>query len=169
VRYLVLLLFGYALLIVEGTVMVFIPLSAAAPDLVLLVVVAAALSRRGAAPTHAAFACAMGYVADVLGGGPRGVLAFTFVVISLLGRFFSRRVYINRLWGRALAALVCAAASGAVVTVVQSIVMEGVTLRSFALIPVHATSTALVSPLVIGVCRRIDSALGIVIREPLRW
>ena len=28
--------------------------------------------------------------ADVLGGGPPGVLAFTYVVVSLIGRFFSQ-------------------------------------------------------------------------------
>jgi len=169
VRYLVLLLLGYALLVLEGALMVLVPLRAAAPDLALMVVVAAALSRRGTAPTNAVFALVLGYVADVLSGGPRGVLAFSFVLISLVGRFFSRRVYINRFWGRIAAAAVCASLCGATVTVVQFLVVEGATLRPLALVPLYAGVTALLAPLVIGLSRRIDSALGIVAQEPLRW
>ena len=168
-RYLVLLLFGYALLVVEGAVMVFVPLRAAAPDLALMVVVATALSRRGTAPVHAVFAMALGYLADVLSGGPRGVLAFSFVLMSLVGRFFTRRVYVNRLWGRVAAGAVCTALCGVTTTVAQFLVVEGATLRVLALVPLHAAVTALLAPLVIGLCRRIDLTLGIVVQEPLRW
>jgi rod shape-determining protein MreD len=168
-RYLVLLLLGYALLVLEGALMVLVPVPAAGPDLALLVVVAAALSRRGTAPVHALFALAMGYLADVLGGGPRGLLAFSFALMSLVGRSFSRRVYVNRLWGRAVAAVVCTALCGTTATFVQWLVVEGATLRPLGLVPLHAGVTALLAAPIIALCRRIDSALGIVMQEPLRW
>jgi rod shape-determining protein MreD len=168
-RYLVLLLLGYALLVIEGALLALLPLRAAAPDVALLVVVAVALSRRGTAPTQAAFACALGYVADVLSGGPRGMLAFTFVVMSIVGRFFSRRVYAERIWGRALAALVCTALAGTTTVLVRGLVVEGTSLRSLGLVPVHAALTAVFAPIVIGLCRRIDTSLGIAGNEGLQW
>jgi len=169
VRYLVFLAIGYVLLVFEGVLMLLLPLRVAAPDLALLVVVAVALSRRGTAPTHAAFACALGYVADVVSGGPRGLLAFTFVAISLVGRFFSRRVYVDRWWGRMVAAAMCTALSGAVTVTLHALVVEGSTARSMALVPLHAAITAATAPIVVGLCRRVDTLLGIGGPEGLQW
>lgn len=168
-RYLVFLALGYVLLVLEGTIMLLVPLRAAAPDLALLVVVAVALSRRGTAPTHAAFACALGYIADVISGGPRGLLAFTFVAMSLVGRYFSRRVYVDRWWGRMIAAAGCTAISGAITVAVHALVVEGSTARSMALVPLHAAVTAAAAPLIVGLCRRVDTLLGIGGPQGLQW
>lgn len=168
-RYLVFLALGYALLVVEGAIMLILPLRAFAPDLALLVVIAIALSRRGTAPTHGAFACALGYVADVVSGGPRGLLAFTFVTMSLVGRFFSRRVYVDRWWGRMMAAAACTALSGALTVATHALMVESSTVRSMALVPTHAAVTAAAAPLVVGLCRQVDGWLGIGAPEGLRW
>ena len=148
----------YALLILSSALRSFwaVPM----PDVPLLVVLYLGLSGRGALSAHIGIALAIGYLADILGGSPKGLHSLSLGLIMLAARPLSSRLLVQRRWQEIVITVFGASVHGLVVCAL-AIEPGG---SSFApsvwelsrTLPLQIVLTALCAPIVYPLLQRID-------------
>lgn len=88
-------LVAYGLMLVLGAIWRFTPLGAALPDVVALAAVYLGLTARRQLAPSVAGAVAIGYLADLLVGSPRGMLALTAGVLCGIGHLIQGRFLVR--------------------------------------------------------------------------
>jgi hypothetical protein len=163
-----LVLIGYAVMLVLGVVWPVLPLGPAReapPDVAALTAGYLGLTaRRGVAGAVAA-AVITGYLADLLGGTPAGLLALVAGLTCVLGHLVQRRILV-----RGWAVLGFAAALGATASLLAFLVRlaTGEPIgggRELGMLVLVALSTALLGPLLLRLYRRVDAAFARTHRE----
>jgi len=149
----------YALLIVSSAMRSFwaVPM----PDIPLLVVLYLGLSGRGALSSHIGIALAIGYLADLLGGAPKGLHSLSLGLIMLAARPLSSRLLVQRRWQEIVITIFGATVHGLVVC---ALAVEPGTTTSFSpsvweltrTLPMQVFLTALAAPLVYPLLQSID-------------
>ena len=130
------------------------------PEVALLVVLYLGLGGRGTAPGHLAVALAIGYLADLFAGSPKGLESLTLGVAMLLARAASSRLDVATPWHTMVIALVAALAHGLVLLAISSSLYAGHAAAALRLVPATAVTTALVAPLAFRWLRRLDRRLA---------
>jgi rod shape-determining protein MreD len=160
-------LFAFALTVVAGSVWRVAPFDVAAPDLAVLVALYLGASVRGHAWEATLAALLIGYLADVVGGAPRGLGALVLGSTCLLARLATARLLVRGTiftavfsWLGALfasaATLLARAAYGA---------RAGDLDRELAAALGATVLTAVLAPLVFRACRGIDARYARTARE----
>ena len=163
-------LLAYALLLALGVVWPALPLPVVGdtpPDVAAVTAGYLGLTaRRGAAGAVAA-AVITGYLADLLSGAPRGLLALTAGLVCVTAIGVQRRILV-RGWaltaGFAVAAATLAIVAGLFIRLVAGGPVAGVGTELWGLFRV-ALMTALLGPVVIRLYRRVDAAFARTHRE----
>jgi rod shape-determining protein MreD len=116
----------------------------------------------------AGVAFALGYVSDVLGATPVGLYTFTFVLLFVLARSLGVRLAAQATWMQVLLVTGFSLTESIIILVLLAIFGRDTWVPK-ALYPLslpHALATALVSPLVFRLARRLHGATVPVARGP---
>jgi rod shape-determining protein MreD len=159
-RFVTLIVFGYALVVVQASLQAVLPLRIVAPELGLLVAIYAGLTAQNVSGA-CAVAFILGYVTDLLAGAPKGLHAMTFVIICLFGKGASLRLLLSGALMPAALAFVLSLLGGLIIVatraglVTPGSALGGPGLSPLAIAPLQAAMTALFAPLVFGFLNRI--------------
>ena len=151
---------GWLSLLVCGALRSLIALPIPVPDLALIIVLYLGLGARGPAPLHAGCAIALGYLADLLGGAPRGLHALSLALVMLLARSGASRLLVTRVWQELVVTFAVALGHGALVIALASPLYDGGATSALRQVPTAALSTALFAPFLFALLRRIDRKLA---------
>jgi rod shape-determining protein MreD len=159
---------AYGLLLVVGALWHLLPLGrAATPDLVALAAIYLGLTARQRVAPAVFGAVLIGYLADLLMGSPRGLLAATSGLVCLLGHLVQGRLIVRgRLFALVFATLVGLAA-GVVLLVLRAIVglESGRFLADVGAVLLSALVTGLAGPPFFYLARRVDARFARTRRE----
>lgn len=158
---------AYVLLAIMGVLWRHAPLGRAAPDVLALSAVYLGLTARHQLAPSMAGAVILGYLADLLVGSPRGMLALTAGVVCAVGHFIQGRLLVRgTAFTAVFSALTCALAGLFVLLLRLSVGLApaglGAELGTLAL---SALVTGLVGPLVFRIHRRVDARTARTQRE----
>lgn len=145
----------YVLLVVVGGTWRMLPTAGLAPDIAALAAVYLGLTGQRSVAGSTAGAIAVGYLADVLFGAPRGSFAFAAGVMCLFCHVIGRRILIGG-WVSAALITVCAAILGDIVVVLA----RGLPSQSIIELALGAVITAALGPLVFRLCRFVDARIS---------
>ncbi|MCD6498151.1 MAG: rod shape-determining protein MreD [Deltaproteobacteria bacterium] len=155
-RHVALFLAGYVSLLILTPIRQLISYPIPFPDVVLLVVIYLALAVKGSPSAGVAVAVALGYMADLFSGAPKGVYSLSLGVCYFAVRGLSARLYFRGKLSQAIVALLVS-----VVTALMQIGLVALlgpysfwTLLTAAL--ATAVATAIVAPPVFWILIRLD-------------
>jgi rod shape-determining protein MreD len=152
-RFLVLMLLGYAMVVVQASIQALLPLRVLVPELGLLVALYAGLTAQQGISGACAVALMLGYVTDLLAGSPKGLHAMVFVLACLLAKGASLRLMLSTsLIAAAFAFFVSILA--AVLVVATRAQIDHSTLSPLSIAPLQALVTAIFAPIVFGILSR---------------
>lgn len=164
-RSLALTLFGFALLVIQGSLSVVFPLHSVAPNLLLPIVMFLALSADVHIVRGASLAFALGYLLDAFCGSSLGLHTFVMVAIFMIARGAGPRLVLLRgPLSEAGLTLAASLIAGGLVPALRAIfdqsmrdsgLVGGFGVMS-TLIVQSALVTSLLSPIVFALVRRID-------------
>lgn len=165
-RSLALTLFGFLLLVVQGSLSVLIPLQSMAPNLLLPIVMFLAVSGDIHIVRGAALSFVLGYFLDAFCGSSIGLHTFVMVAVFMVARGAGPRLFLLRgPLSEAGLTLAAALMAGGTVPALRAIFDQSMREAGLAgsfgvmstLILQSALITALLSPLIFASVRRIDS------------
>lgn len=131
---------------------------AVCPDVVLLVVFYVGLSPRGGVASVCALGVALGYLADLSSGGPRGLHMLVYALVGLGVRTLSTRVLVRGLGPTVLVAAVGATLAGVAVVGLRSALLGSVfAVRALSPLPASVLATTLLAPVVFALLARLDA------------
>lgn len=158
---------AYALLLVLGVMWRVLPFGRAAPDLLALFAVYLGLTARDRVAPAMLAAVIIGYLADLLMGTPRGLLALTAGLVCLAGHLVQGRLIVRGLPFTMVFGFFTAVLTGAVVLTITA--LSGMSIASFGsemwVLLGSAFLTGLVGPVVFRMCRRVDARFARTRRE----
>ena len=160
-------LLAYMLILVCGSVWRFLPLDRAAPDLVALSAVYLGLTARSRLAPSTLGAVIVGYLGDLFMGTPRGALALVGGIICILGHLVHRRLLVRGWFINTVLAFltgIVAGVIGLLVRVYGGRMAEGMG-PELRVILYSALVTALVGPLILRLCRVVDTRFARTHRE----
>jgi rod shape-determining protein MreD len=158
---------AYVVLLLFGVLWRVLPFDVLAPNVPILLAAYLGITTRDRVPHATLGAVLIGYLADLLMGSPRGLMAFVCGALCVCGRLMTARLMVR---GRAVVMVFAFLAS-----LLASLLMAGVRLylgggvsgfwREVLVALGSAGLTALVAPLIFKVCRRVDVACARTARE----
>ena len=154
--------FGIVLAIVESFIDLLLPSDYLTPDLVLPLILYMGLLGFNAT-RGAAIAFVIGYVLDTLQpGAPICLNMFVLVCLFLISRLLAARLLLAGAFFHVLLVFLMSVASSLIVIALRAIFERhvGSLVYLATVIPTSAVTTALISPIVFGVARRIDVKRG---------
>jgi rod shape-determining protein MreD len=149
----------WAGLIVVASLQALSPWRLPTPEVALLVVLYLGLGGRGTTPAHVGVALAIGYLADLFAGSPKGLESLTLAVAMVLARAASSRLDVTTPWHTLVIAAVATVGHALVLLALSSTMYHGDALAAWSLAPETALATALVAPFVFSLLARIDRQL----------
>jgi rod shape-determining protein MreD len=151
---------GYFLLILTSSVQALAPFHIPTPEVMLLLVLYLGLCPSGSVTQHVALALALGYLADLFAGSPKGLESLSLGVCMMLTRVASSRLIVTSTW-QVMAVAAFATVGHALLLIGLSSTMygEGAWAELHILLPTVVT-TALLAPLQFALLRRIDRRLS---------
>lgn len=158
---------AYALLLVLGVVLRVLPLTRAGPDVLALVAVYLGLTARDRVAPAILAAVIIGYLADLLMGTPRGLLALTAGLVCLTGHLVQGRLIVRGLLFTTVFSFFTGILTGALVLTITALC--GMTIASFGnemwVLLGSSILTGLSGPVVFRMCRRVDARFARTRRE----
>ena len=155
-RHAALFLAGYLALVLLTPLRQLVPPEIPFPSVGILVVLYVAVVLRGSPSAGAAVAVALGYVADLAEGAPKGLSSLTFGGAYFVLRAMSGRIYLGRAASQVLTSLLLALGVGlaqsALLTATAPYGLWFLVREAFW----TALATASVAPIAIGLLRRLD-------------
>jgi rod shape-determining protein MreD len=157
---------GYGLVLVLGVVWPYLPLGRVAPDVVALCAVYLGLTARHRLAPSMLGAVIIGYLADLLIGSPRGLMALTAGVVCLVGHLVHQRLIVRGWLAMIIISAFSGLLSGVVVLGLRAYVGEssGFGSELLALLG-SALLTGGCGPVVFRLCRNIDARFARTQRE----
>ena len=156
---------AYALILVLGCLWRLLPLGRLAPDIVALCAVYLGFTARHRLAPSILGAVLIGYLADLLMGTPRGMLALIAGSVCMLGHMIHRRLivrgWIVTLFVSFFTGLL-AGVLGLLIRLYAGILPAGVEL---GMLLESALATALAGPLMFRLCRLLDARFARTFRE----
>lgn len=158
---------AYFLLLVAGALWRLTPLERAAPDLVALFAVYLGLAARERLAPPMLSAILVGYLADLLGSTPTGLLATTAGFMCLVGHFVQGRLVVRGPLVTAAFSLVVGLVSGGLVLALRiwAGLEAGALGSEIATLLVSALFTGMAGPVVFRLCRVMDARFARTRRE----
>jgi len=158
---------AFVLTVLLGAVWRLTPFELIVPNLPLLYALFLGASSRNPIWEATLATLVIGYLADVVGGAPRGLGAFVLGTICILTRLMSTRLLFRGWLLVAILSFVAAAAAGLETLALCAFggAGTGPLPRELALIGGSALATAFFSPLVFRLCRSIDARFARTERE----
>lgn len=153
---------AYGLLLILGVVWSALPFGRAAPDVVSLFAVYLGLTARYRVAPSMTGAIISGYLADLLMGTPRGLLALTAGIACLVAHLIQGRLLVRG----PLFTLIFSASTGMLaglfVLMIRAItgLLHGGVGPEIGVLVVSALLTGLAGPLVFRICRAVDGRLA---------
>jgi hypothetical protein len=161
-------LLAYVIVLLLGCLWRYIPLPRAAPDVAALAAAYLGLTARRDLAPPVAGAVVIGYLADLLNGTPPGLLALTCGLLCIAGHLVHRRLLV-RGWMVTLGfSFFTALTSGLIVMSLRASggwLPPGQMGSELAWLALGSVFTALISPLVFRLCRRLDARFARTHRE----
>ncbi len=150
---------AYVIVLVLSAIWRLMPLSRAMPDAVALFAVYLGLTARGQLAPAVFSAVIIGYLADLLMGAPRGVLAFDAGLLCVIAHLVHKRLLVRGAVFTMVFTAITALVSGLVLMALRAYI--GVALESFwrevGILATSAVLTGLAGPVVFRLCRRLDA------------
>ena len=161
-------LLGYGLLLLLGALYPSLPyLERAAPDLLALCAVYLGLTAHSRLAPATLGAVVLGYLADLLVGSPRGVLALTAGIMCIMGHLAHRGLMVRGWTVTLVFSFFVGLAAGLVVIALRGylgLVPAGIGTELWLLIG-SSILTSLVGPVVLRLCRLVDARFARTYRE----
>ena len=158
---------GYFMVLAMGVLWRLGPLDRAIPDVVALCAIYLGLAARERVAPSMLAAVVIGYLADLLLGGPLGLLSIGAGVMCLVGHFVQGRLIVRGLLFTAGFAVVVGLVSALVLLALRAfhgLVGAGVG-SQFVTILLSALTTGLAGPIVFRLCRQVDARFARTQRE----
>jgi rod shape-determining protein MreD len=149
-------LLALALLLLQSALVELLPPSLPAPAFGVLVALHVGLSPRWSRTGQVLLAFFTGYLFDLCAGAPHGTHALVYTVTALLVGPLGRRVAVRSFLARTAASFGATLVAGLAVVTIRAIVSRSGGFAGLRWVPVEATFTALVGPVVLGLLERID-------------
>jgi rod shape-determining protein MreD len=160
-------LLAYGIILVVGCLWRFMPFDRAAPNLVALSALYLGLTARHRLAPSTLGAVVLGYLADLLMGTPRGLMALTAGILCIFGHVIHRRLIV-RGFGVTLAVTFSTGLAAGILTLLLR-AYGGLVPRSAGIEPAmlfyNAALTALAGPVVFRLCRTLDARFARTYRE----
>lgn len=158
---------GYFLVLVMGVLWRMGPLDRAIPDVVALIAIYLGLAARERVAPSVLASVVIGYLADLLLGGPLGLLAIDAGVMCLVGHFVQGRLIVRGLVFTAGFAAVVGLVSGLVLLALRAFHgLVGAAVGSqLVTILLSALTSGLAGPIVFRLCRQVDARFARTQRE----
>lgn len=150
---------AYGIMLVFGAIWRLGPLPRAMPDAVALFAVYLGLTARVQVAPSVLGAIVIGYLADLLLGTPRGVLALDAGLLCLIAHLVHRRLLVRGWMFTAGFTAITAVVSGMIVMALRAYlgIGPGAFGEEMLLLAATAGLTGLVGPLVFRLCRSVDA------------
>ncbi len=158
-RAIVMILATYVGLIVTSALQALSPWRIPTPEVALLVVVYLGLGGRGTAPAHVGVALAIGYLADLFAGSPKGLETLTLGVAMVLARAGSSRLDVATPWHTLVIAAAATLGHALVLLGLSSTMYGGDATAALRVVPASVLTTAIVAPLCFSLLQRVDRRL----------
>ena len=158
---------GYFMVLVMGVVWRLGPLDRAIPDVVALIAIYLGLAARERVAPSVLAAVVIGYLADLLLGGPLGLLSTGAGVMCLVGHFVQGRLIVRGLVFTAGFAVVVGLVSGLVLLALRGfhgLVGAGAGSQLVTIL-LSALTTGVAGPIVFRLCRQVDARFARTQRE----
>lgn len=152
-RFLVLLLLGYAMVVVQASIQALLPIRVLVPELGLLVALYAGLTSQQGVSGACLVALMLGYVTDLLAGAPKGLHAMVFVLACLLAKGASLRLMFQSSFIAAVFAFFASFAT-AVLIVATRAQVDHSSFGPLAIAPLQSLVTGIFAPIVFGILSR---------------
>ena len=166
-RYAAQVFLGYFMVLVMGVLWRLGPLDRAIPDVVALCAIYLGLAARERVAPAVFAAVVIGYLADLLLGGPRGLLSLGAGAMCVVGHFVQGRLIVRGLVFTAGFAAVVGLVSGLVLLALRGahgLVGEGLGSQLVTIL-LSALTTGLAGPIVFRLCRQVDARFARTQRE----
>lgn len=147
------------LILLQSTLIEFMPIQMATPACGLLVVLHLGLSGGWTISSAALVAFSIGYLFDLVSGAPRGVHAFAYVVLVLFARAASVRLAVRGVILKAAIAFVASLVAALLVVVLRAQVSVETGYGGLSHAPFEALLTGVFAPLVLWLLARINGRL----------
>jgi rod shape-determining protein MreD len=158
---------AYLVMLLFGALWRILPFDVLAPNVPVILAAYLGITTRDRVP-HATFgAVAIGWLADLLMGTPRGLMALTCGILCLCGRLVSVRLLVRGRGVVMVFAFLASLLSSLIVGAVRVYLGAGLASawREILVAFGSAALTALFAPLLFRVCRRVDVAFARTERE----
>ena len=157
---------AYLIILVLGAVWRLFPVQSM-PDVVALVAAYLGLTARDRLAPAMAAAVILGYLADLLGGTPIGLMALTAAVLCLAGHLVHRRILVRGIGATVTIAFFTGLAGGLFVLMVRAFYgyMPAGLWADMGVLFGSAVLTGLAGPLVFRGCRAVDTRFARTFRE----
>lgn len=149
---------SYLLILVIGAVWRLLPIQSM-PDVVALVAAYLGLTARDRLAPAMLGAVILGYLADLLGGTPKGMIALTAAVVCVVAHVVHRRLLVRGFPATITFAFFTGLAAGVFVLILRALygLMPAGLWADLGVLIGSAVMTALIGPLVFRMCRLIDT------------
>jgi rod shape-determining protein MreD len=158
-RAIVMVLLAWLALIVTASLQALSPWHLPTPEMMLLFVLYLGLGARGSASSHLLVALALGYLADLFSGAPKGLHALTLAIAMLLARAASWRILVTATWHTVAISFGAAVAHSVLLLALSTQLWNEGAMSEMRVVPTTALATAIVAPLVFSLLRRLDQRL----------
>jgi len=157
---------AYVILLVMGAIWRLMPFQSI-PDVVALFAAYLGLTARERLAPAMLGAVILGYLADLLGGTPRGMMALTAAVVCVVGHFVHARILVRGLSATVTFAFFTGLASGVFVLTIRAIygMMPAGLWTDLPVLFGSSVLTALAGPIVFRICRALDARFARSYRE----
>ncbi len=157
---------AYVIILVLGAIWRLFPFQSM-PDIVALVAAYLGLTARDRLAPAMFAAVILGYLADLLGGTPKGLMALTAAVVCVVGHVVHARILVRGLSATLTFAFFTGLAAGVFVMIVRAFYgfMPAGLWADVGVLLGSAILTGLVGPLVFRICRSLDARFARTFRE----
>ena len=171
-RFFVVILAGFFLLVLQSVLLEFFPWTFPPPALGLLVVVHVGVNAAFGMRQAVILAFVLGYLADLVTGAPRGTHALVYVLVALLLLGLRQRLSVRATTARVVLGFVFGLLAALGTVGVRAVVLSGLDVASLSRTPLEALSTAVAAAPVLWLLYRLDqrfepprTRLGLMRRE----
>lgn len=160
-----LIAFGFVMLLLQAAVATMVPMHGYAPNLLLAIVIYLGISGDVSMVRGASISFALGYFYDAFCGSPMGLQTFTLVASFMVARGAGLRLFPKGLIFQVLLTFIMAVLCGVTILALRAIFEPPAPFASndapyhVRVVLEYSAVTALLSPLVFSVVRKLDSFL----------
>ncbi len=160
-RSLLLLAFAWLGLVLEAACKTALPQWLPTPEMGLIVLLYAAMGRRGSSGGIAALALVLGYLTDLSTGAPRGLHMAVYTITGISAQTTASRILVGSTLATAIGSALFASWAGALSVILRVAVNPAIGWGVLGAVPGTALATAVAAPVLFSLLERMEVQLAL--------